>query len=184
MTCLPILQQHVSSDSLEWRSIPSWPEYKISERGDLRRVQGGKGTRSGRTLRPWRNKQTGYLEVSLWRRNCDYRTTIHRLVALAFLGEPPSRRHVVAHNDGSRDNNHWTNLRWATQRENVADTARHGTHNRGTRNGQAKIDEVCVRAIRKMAAMRIPSRVAAEGYGICRQTVDQIIARKRWRHAQ
>jgi hypothetical protein len=167
---------------VEWRTIPGWPEYEVSERGDLRRVHAGQGTRHGRLLKPWRNRKTGYLQISLWRGNCGYRTTVHHLVALAFSGERPSPKHVVAHNDGSRDNNHWTNLRWATQRENIADTVPHGTHNRGSRNGQAKLDEVCVAAIRKMALMQIPHRVAADGFGICRQTVGDIVSRKRWGH--
>jgi hypothetical protein len=169
---------------LEWRPIPGRTEYEISECGDLRRAMKGPGARAGRLLKPWRNKQTGYLQIALWRNNCGYRTTIHRLVAVTFLSGPPSPQHVVAHNDGSRDNNHWRNLRWATQRENVADTVWHGTHNRGTRNGQAKLDELCVVAIRKMAEMKIPHRVAADGFGICPQAVSDIVARKRWRHVQ
>ncbi len=105
---------------------------------------------------------------------------MHRLVAMAFLGPPPTAEHVVAHLDGGRQNNHSTNLTWATQRENVAHTVTHGTHNRGGRNGQAKLDEVYVKAIRKMAEMGIPRRVAAEGLGVCRQTVDDIVNGKRW----
>ena len=58
---------------------------------------------------------------------------------------------------------------------NVGDTVRHGTHNRGSRNGQAKIDEVCALAIRKMHALGIPRREAAVGFGISRQAVDDII---------
>ena len=177
------LHESITVVSLAWRQIPGWPEYEVSERGDMRRIIGGQGTRSGRVLKPWRNAHTHYFQISLWRGNQDHRTTVHRLVALAFLGEPPSTKHVVAHNDGSRDNNHWTNLRWATQRENVSDTIVHGRHNRGSRNGQAKIDEVCVAAIRKMDAMGIPKAFIAEGYGLCRQTISDIIAGRRWRHA-
>jgi hypothetical protein len=167
---------------LEWRAIPGWPEYEISDRGGLRRIQAGQGARPGRLLKPWRNRKTGYLEISLWRGNRNHRTTVHHLVALTFLGKRPSAKHLVAHSDGNRENNHWTNLRWATQRENMADTVLHGTHNRGTRNGQAKLDEVCIAAIRKMALMDIPHRVAADGFGISRQTVGEIISRRRWRH--
>lgn len=169
---------------VEWRSIPDWPEYEVSECGEVRRVRRGQGTRLGHMLKPWTNKKTGYLQISLWRNNRDERTTVHRLVALAFLGKPPSPAHVVAHTDGTRRNNHWTNLRWATQKENIADTLVHGTHNRGTRNGQAKIDEVCVLAIRKMEKMGIPRRVAAEGFGLCRQAVDDIVNLRRWGHVR
>jgi hypothetical protein len=182
MTSSRILHAQSAEVDVEWRLVPGWPEYQISEHGDLRRARKGRGTGGGRLLKPWRNKKSGYLQISLWRGNCGYRTTVHRLVALAFLGAPPSPRHLVAHNDGSRDNNYWRNLRWATQRENVADTIRHGTHNRGSRNGQAKIDEICVVAIRKMAEMKIPQRVAADGFGICHQTVSDIVNRRRWRH--
>ena len=167
-----------------WRPVPGWPEYEISERGDLRRVRSRDGATPGPLLKPWRNRQTGYLHCALWRGNRCFRSTVHRLVALAFHGDPPSPKHVVAHNDGSRDNNHWLNLRWATLRENSADTLRHGTHNRGSRNGQAKIDEICVAAIRKMVAMQVPRLLAAEGFGVCRQTVDDIVNNRRWRHVR
>jgi hypothetical protein len=168
----------------EWRPIPGWPEYEVSEHGSLRRAHDRNGAGPGHALKPWRNKRTGYLQISLWRGNQDFRTTIHRIVELAFIGQAPSSKHVVAHNDVSRENNHWTNLRWATQRENMADTARHGTHNRGSRNGQAKIDEVCALAIRKMVAMNVPRSVAAEGFGVCRQTIDDIVSKRRWRHVR
>ena len=68
--------------------------------------------------------------------------------------------------------------------ENARDTFIHGTHNRGSRNGQAKIDEICAVAILKMVAMQIPRSHAAEGFGVCRQTVDDIVNRRRWRHIQ
>jgi hypothetical protein len=169
---------------VEWRSIPGWPEYEISEFGTVRRVGPASGAKRGRILRPWRNPRTGYLQIGLWKGGKDTRFTVHRLVALTFLGEPPTPAHLVAHDDGTRDNNHWSNLRWATQRENMADTVRHGTHNRGRQNGQARIDEVCVRAIRKMDLMGIPRRVAADGFGLCRQSIDDIVNRKRWEHFQ
>lgn len=166
----------------EWRAIPGWPEYQLSERGQLRRVHARNGPGPGPFLKPWRNKQNGYLYISLWRGNRRFQTTVHRLVALTFLGAPPSQKHVVAHNDGSRDNNHRSNLRWATLAENVRDTFIHGTHNRGSRNGQAKIDEICAVAILKMIEMQIPRSLAAEGFGVSRQTVDDIVNNRRWRH--
>ncbi len=173
---------HAYEGGLAWRPIPTWPEYEVSEFGDVRRVQGGQGTWAGRARSPYINVTTGYPMVDLWRGNKVKKIPIHRLVALAFIGMPPSPRHVVAHNDGSRNNNHWSNLRWATQRENVQDTLEHGTHNRGIRNGQAKLDEICVLAIRRMISLDVPRLVAADGFGITRQAVDDIINRRRWRH--
>ena len=41
---------------------------------------------------------------------------VHRLVALAFLGPPPSKEHTVDHIDQDRYNNAVSNLRWASRR--------------------------------------------------------------------
>ena len=44
---------------------------------------------------------------------------IHRIVATAFLGEAPSKSHVVDHIDTNRQNNRPDNLRWVTRLENI-----------------------------------------------------------------
>ena len=57
------------------------------------------------------NKRTGYLEIASVR--------VHRIVAYAFHGEPPSSGHVVDHIDTNRQNNRPENLRWVTRLENI-----------------------------------------------------------------
>ncbi|MDE7472859.1 MAG: HNH endonuclease [Muribaculaceae bacterium] len=54
---------------------------------------------------------TGYMEIGSER--------VHRIVAFAFLGEPPTPQHVVDHIDTNRRNNRPQNLRWLTKLENV-----------------------------------------------------------------
>lgn len=44
---------------------------------------------------------------------------VHRIVCVAFHGEPPTDRHVVDHIDTNRANNRPDNLRWVTRLENV-----------------------------------------------------------------
>ena len=44
---------------------------------------------------------------------------IHRIVAIAFIGEPPTSQHVVDHIDTNRQNNRPENLRWLTKLENA-----------------------------------------------------------------
>jgi hypothetical protein len=166
----------------EWRPIPDWPEYSVSEEGHVARVKQAQGARAGRHLKPWRNVQNQYLCVHLWRGNRPKGFPVHRLVALAFHGYPPSRDHVVAHCDGSRDNNQPWNLRWATQRENVADTLVHGTHNRGHRNGSAKLSESDVLKILELTATGLSQANLALRFGISRQQVGDIINGRRWSH--
>lgn len=45
--------------------------------------------------------------------------SVHRIVATAFHGEPPSQQHVVDHIDTNRQNNRPENLRWLTKLENI-----------------------------------------------------------------
>ena len=57
------------------------------------------------------NDKTGYMEFAGER--------VHRIVAFAFHGNPPSDQHVVDHIDTNRRNNRPENLRWLTRLENA-----------------------------------------------------------------
>lgn len=57
------------------------------------------------------NGNTGYMEIGSER--------VHRIVAFAFLGEPPTSQHIVDHIDTNRRNNRPQNLRWLTKLENA-----------------------------------------------------------------
>jgi len=50
---------------------------------------------------------------------CIGSTKVHRIVAVAFLGPPPSERYVVDHIDRDRTNNRIENLRWITNLDNL-----------------------------------------------------------------
>lgn len=57
------------------------------------------------------NEKTGYMEIAGQR--------VHRIVAFAFHGNPPTEQHVVDHIDTNRRNNRPENLRWLTRLENT-----------------------------------------------------------------
>ncbi len=57
------------------------------------------------------NTKTGYKEIASER--------VHRIVAMGFLGKPPTTKHVVDHIDTSKRNNRPDNLRWVTRLENI-----------------------------------------------------------------
>jgi hypothetical protein len=88
--------------------------YSVRDNGAvLRHAPNNKRTRP--TDNKWTfgkpNSKTGYLEIASVR--------IHRIVATAFHGEPPTKEHVVDHIDTNKQNNRPDNLRWVTRLENV-----------------------------------------------------------------
>ncbi|MDI1318087.1 HNH endonuclease signature motif containing protein [Flavobacterium sp.] len=74
---------------------------------------------AGRRTRPTDNQWTfgklnvknGYNEIATVR--------VHRIVATAFHGIPPTKEHVVDHIDTNKQNNRPENLRWVTRLENI-----------------------------------------------------------------
>ena len=88
---------------MRWVSISEFPDYEISEAGDVRRLtQGGRRYPIGYVLTP-KPHQRGYVYFILNDASGNPKTMLgHRLVALAFHGDPPTPEHEVAHNDGTR----------------------------------------------------------------------------------
>lgn len=119
----------VESSSEEWRDAFGFEGiYQVSNEGRVRRVLASRGTRPG-IIKPQANPRNGYLTVSLSRENKKKRISVHRLVALAFLGPQPEGKEVC-HNDDDRNNNHASNLRWDTHSQNHFDIARNGNRAR------------------------------------------------------
>ena len=65
----------------------------------------------------------GYYLVSLSKNNIRPSLSVHQLVMEAFVGERPTthnKRWVIDHEDANKLNNHISNLRYVTNRENVS----------------------------------------------------------------
>jgi hypothetical protein len=168
-----------------WKDIPGWEtRYEISEYGDVRSkdmvvgARGGKtAVRKGRMLSPAK-KTNGYLAVTLTDGLNRPQISVHRLVARAFVGECPIGLHVL-HGDGNKTNNHFTNLRYGTPAENVADTNRHGRQRRGSQSANAKLDEDAVRHIRESNRDGI---TLAKMYSVTNAHISSIRSRRTWKH--
>jgi len=139
--------------------------YEISDIGRVRRVKPGMGAVVGRILRISLDSD-GYENVHLSSPGFRRTVTVHRLVALAFLGVPDSPMEAC-HVDGRRTNNVLSNLRWGTHADNVRDTLIHGTHNQASKTHCAAghaFDEANTRIHAAGRSCRACSRVASARY--------------------
>jgi hypothetical protein len=68
-----------------------------------------------------------------------------------------------------------------TQAENMRECAERGRNNRGSRNGQALLDEPKVREILALAATESRATIAAR-FGVSKETVRDILTGRSWRH--
>lgn len=84
--------------------------YSVSDQGNI------KSNLTGNLLKP-QIQNSGYYLVHLNYNGKRKASTIHRLVAIAFV-ENPEGKTMVDHKDCNKLNNHATNLRWATPIEN------------------------------------------------------------------
>lgn len=121
--------------SEQWKPVVGFEGlYEVSDAGRVRGVDretiGSNGARhvtKGRII--YAHKMpTGYWFVVLHRDNCREPRPIHQLVLKAFVGPRPLDMQGC-HNNGDRDDNRLSNLRWDTASANTRDQVLHGTHN-------------------------------------------------------
>lgn len=117
----------------EWRAIPGYGGYEVSDLGRVRSldrwVQQQNGSRrffKGQILRSRPFPRTGHRMVSLKRNSIGETFRVHKLVMLAFVGPRPDDMQIC-HNNGIPDDNRLSNLRYDTASGNVRDAIRHGT---------------------------------------------------------
>lgn len=126
----------------------------------------------GRSLRPY-NVADGYQGVALRHEGKTIRATVHSLVAEAFIGPRPAG-FDVCHGDGDKSNNRFTNLRYATRTENIADKRKHGTSQDGERNQSAKLTNEQAKQIRNRRHAGALLRELAAEFGVGESCVSRI----------
>ena len=110
-----------------WRPVVGWENrYEVSSAGEVRNAM--VGTRYfGKPRKSYKNTR-GYMVVGFAKtingEKIEFKTTLSRIVALAFLPKEEGKTEVN-HIDGNKKNNHVENLEWVTQRENYRHAVKH-----------------------------------------------------------
>lgn len=98
-----------------WKEI-TWTNgrYYVSDLGNVMSVGGKK---KGKTIMKPRIQNSGYNIVKLFVDGHHITCLVHRLVALAFIGECQGMD--VNHKNGNKTDNRVSNLEWCTRKENM-----------------------------------------------------------------
>lgn len=172
-----------------WKDIKGQENrYQVSSLGRVRSLDrvtidriGRKRIWKGRLLSPCKSSD-GYLVICLKITGRPKIHKVHRLVAIAFLGDF-SEKLEVNHIDGDKTNNNYINLEWCTHSYNM-----YHAHKMdlckckfGSQLSFAKLNEAKVKNIRDLISQYNYSQIARM-YGVSSTTISDIVKRKTWRH--
>lgn len=163
-----------------WREILDFPAYEVSNLGRVRRKLDCRSAKAGHVLKP-SPSSNGYPIVSLVRVKA-FTRTVHRLVAIAWLGNAPFPGAVVNHKNGIRNDNRVENLEWCSHRENV----RHaiyslGKDRSGERHPQAKNSSAQVLKIHEAMMCGTPTIEIVRAFGVSETQLGRIRKRQTWK---
>lgn len=151
-------------------SVRSWRQHRLQPARTKPTVLGGGF--SSRGYRMWMLRDSNNKPRSVY---------LHELVCTKYHGARPCGMEVC-HNDGDRNNNAPSNLRWDTHKENCIDRIRHGTSRRGSDNGMAKLSED--QAVQVLECTHITGVALAKMFGVSRSAVSLIRKKRQWKHLQ
>lgn len=162
-----------------WQRCPGYALYEASTAGRVRRGH--------RVLKPLVRerrgvKTRGYAQVGVVDDAGVRKTrTVHRLVALAFLGPPHSDRSEVNHINGIKTDNRIENLEWTDHAGNAAHAASIGLVRSGESVNTSKLSEDDVRAAREYRASGCTYVEIGRRFGITDANARLACLGKTWR---
>lgn len=111
----------------EFRVVPLYETYEISENGIINRLPYKKHIGNGKycmtkkyKINPYKNTETKHSYVTLYNinNNTSKKFGVHHIVAITFIQNPNNYK-LVEHKDDNPENNHYSNLEWSNSSKNT-----------------------------------------------------------------
>jgi len=163
--------------------------YEISNLGRIKSLF-YQGHYREKILKSWAIDKYGHQQIELRKNGKRKYFLVHRLVLEAFVGPCPKGMEGC-HNDGNPRNNKLENLRWDTPKNNIKDSILSGTHwfsnnkghNRGSKHGMSKLNELQVRIIKYLLKTKIlTQKEIGKIFNVSNITICDIKTGKLWKH--
>jgi len=122
----------------------------------------------------------GYPQVNLRKNGRTLHTTVHRLVAKAFVPNP-HKKLCTNHKDGDKTNNRCGNIEWVTKGENNTHAHATGLMPDVEKSHLAKLTWSDVESIRKGYEHGSTEKELVKLYEVSRQTISRVINYKTWK---
>lgn len=178
------MMNHKQEADEQWKPCPGFESsYAVSDHGNVIRYAYNDRSVQKLSCNPLKSyhDSRGYSVVSPYVNGKKYTTTVHKLVAMAFIGPRPEG-FQVNHKDGIKTNNHVSNLEYVTNMHNTQHAMILGLrdHLRGDGNHFSKLNKEKIKDIRKRASMGEPRASLAAEYDVTVTSIGNIIRRDTW----
>lgn len=168
----------------QWIPIYGFEEfYEISNLGNIKSIANGNWRRKNGILVGTLDSM-GYPHVILHGNGRIFTTTVHRLVAKAFI-ENPDNLPQINHKNAIKHDNRVENLEWCTCKQNQRHArAKQLQHvPKGSQTWNSKLtEEIVIEARRRYAAGGITYKDLAVEYGVANSVIAAAIKRIKWKH--
>ena len=169
----------------QWKPVPVTPygdKYVISNLGRVKPITKSKfSSAKGEFLKPGVGAR-GYGFVTFYHNGQSKQCAVHRLVALAFIGDPPKGKNKVCHLDDNKLNNVADNLVWGDNYDNMRHMIEHRRSLVGSKNPRALLDEVKVLTIRRLyEAGGVSQASLAKEFGVHQTIISRVVRRQSWK---
>jgi len=164
-----------------WKDVIGYEgKYQVSNQGQVRSLRYRNTDKVKVRRSSTTNKGYGLIILSKDNRSRSFR--VHRLVYEAFNGVTEL---LVLHKDGNPQNNNIDNLYAGTQKQNIADSIKHGTHSslsyKGENHPRATITWEQVNEIRRQSRSGRSISSIAKMLGIKHNTVWRVVNNRNWK---